>query len=450
MGWSSFILFVDLKKAFDKAIRELVMGWKQGDERERHEVITGLGIAPPFVKGIIDFIEKEKPVLQQLHLDDKVAELIKSLHTGAWFSIEGCDLAVVSKTGGRQGCRLGAIIFNLAYAVGLHRVRTILCKAGITLKVKCRDGKPFWAATADATLEAPASSAGHDIVEVTYVDDETIMMASSSSHRLRMAIDLTLKTLCEVFDELGFNINFNEGKTEAFLQFRGKTAVAFKKGLHANGNRIPLPDPAGARSLRVVREYKHLGSMLCDDGGSNEDVHRRTRSAMTAYSPIAVRVFGNSELPRETRLALARSLIFSRLFLHVQVWSVVTAWALQQLNCMYMRVLRRIAGMMRFGKVGTLSDLHVRTILNMPSIECYISKLRLTYLTSLLSAPTASLRALLAVHVPKGPGGRLPWVSLALSDMRALLKFYPGKLGELGEPTMHPERWASLICEFPR
>ena len=222
MGWSSFILFVDLKKAFDKAIRELVMGWMQGDERERHEVIAGLGIAPPFVRGIVDFIEKEKPVLQQLHLDDKVAELIKSLHTGAWFSIEGCDLVVVSRTGGRQGCRLGAVIFNLGYAVGLHRVRTILCKAGIILKVKCRDGKPFWAATADATLEAPASSAGHDIVEVTYVDDETIMITSSSPHRLRTAIDLTLKTLCDVFDELGFSINFNEGKPKLFCSFVGR------------------------------------------------------------------------------------------------------------------------------------------------------------------------------------------------------------------------------------
>ena len=78
MGWSHCILFADLTKAFDKAIREIVMGWKQGDEqRDPHAVVSGLGVPPAFVQGIVDFVKKEKSVLHATGLDAKAAELIK-------------------------------------------------------------------------------------------------------------------------------------------------------------------------------------------------------------------------------------------------------------------------------------------------------------------------------------------------------------------------------------
>eukprot|EP00973_Karenia_brevis_P045981 6368301-Karenia_brevis.AAC.1 len=72
--------------------------------------------------------------------------MIKSLHTGAWFRIGGLDSVIVSKSGGRQGCKLGAIIFNTVYAVALRRVKAKLREAGVVFVIKLKGTSAFWAA----------------------------------------------------------------------------------------------------------------------------------------------------------------------------------------------------------------------------------------------------------------------------------------------------------------
>ena len=75
---------------------------------------------------------------------------------------------------------------------------------------------------------------------------------------------------------------------------------------------------------------------------------RRTNAASAAYAPIAVKVVGRTSIPWRKRLALVTALVFSRLFYNVMVWSDVSVWALGKLNIVYMRVLRRVAGAVRF------------------------------------------------------------------------------------------------------
>ena len=67
------------------------------------------------------------------------AALAESLHRDAWFAIGGLDTAVTSKTGGRQGCKLGALTFNSAYSIGLDMLTWHLRNAGVAYKVKVPD-----------------------------------------------------------------------------------------------------------------------------------------------------------------------------------------------------------------------------------------------------------------------------------------------------------------------
>ena len=110
------------------------------------------------------------------------------------------------------------------------------------------------------------------------------------------------------FRELGLIINYGAGKTKAMVQYRGRDSVREKQRLHEAGG-FPLPDGAGAALLRVVACYKHLGSMLADDGSSNADVPRRVNVANAAYAPLAVKIFGRSVFPVKSRLNLATALV---------------------------------------------------------------------------------------------------------------------------------------------
>eukprot|EP00973_Karenia_brevis_P017938 2465190-Karenia_brevis.AAC.1 len=115
---------------------------------------------------------------------------------------------------------------------------------------------------------------------------------------------------------------------------------------------IDLPECLGSPSLRVVQEYKHLGSLISSDGSPAADAPHRAQSAMSAYAPLATKIFGCIRLSRHVRLRLYNALVVSRLIYNVHVWSNVSKAAYTRLNSVYMRGLRRIAGKCKFQQSG--------------------------------------------------------------------------------------------------
>ena len=80
-----------------------------------------------------------------------------------------------------------------------------------------------------------------------------------------------------------------------------------------------------------------------------------------------------------------------------------------------MRVLRRIAGRMRFEH--SEKDIDIRRYLKMPSIECILARARLRYIQRLVCRQPKVLVSLLASRVH---GRALPWMELVFADMMAL------------------------------
>ena len=118
---------------------------------------------------------------------------------------------------------------------------------------------PCWSHDgAHVETECKPDDGDETVVEVTFVDDEALMLASKSPRRPELAIQSLLEHLCSVFSTLGLEINFKPGKSEAFLVFRGKNAAKFTKRIHVDQRScIPLPAAASASRLRVVQTCKH-------------------------------------------------------------------------------------------------------------------------------------------------------------------------------------------------
>ena len=86
--WSIFILFIGLTEAFDKVLRELVVGWPDGLPRtEQASHLEAVGLDSKFVENIVHLVESERPVLKQAGIDMRVAELLRSVprHTYTLF-----------------------------------------------------------------------------------------------------------------------------------------------------------------------------------------------------------------------------------------------------------------------------------------------------------------------------------------------------------------------------
>ena len=89
---------------------------------------------------------------------------------------------------------------------------------------------------------------------------------------------------------------------------------------------------------------------------------------MAAYSPVAVKVFGSQFVTTEFKVTFMRSLVESRLFFNAHIL-VMSLRALRAMNGSYMRVVRRIADDVRFGKCEG-NDMQARLSIGVPSIDC--------------------------------------------------------------------------------
>ena len=452
-AWSSFVLFVDLSKAFDFAVREVIMGWMQNapqDNDDRRDHLVRVGIPEHAVDELLCWLEDRGPLLERMGAPPEVTGLVRSLHTCAWFQLPGDDVRLVTSAGGRQGCKLGALVFNLIYSVALKRIRQKMIDKGVVLHLRRTSDAPFWESHGNGGAWNDTEPEATPVVEVTYVDDEAFKLAASSPRLLVFAIDTLLSELVATFNAFGFHINWGAGKTEAFVTFRGKNSSNEKRKLFIdNDAKIKLPEGAGASHLRVVSEYKHLGSIIGADGGAGSDVPRRVSSAMTSYAPLAVKLFGSAQVSRQVRLALASSLIFSRLLYNAHTWSSWTATMYCKLNAVYMRVLRRIAGACRFDASNKLTDLDVRRRLGAPSMHCLIIRQRLTLLCTVLRDGSTSLKLLLATSGRGIDGEKMPWVRLIRNDLERLYKCNRDKLMDLGSPLENPDAWNVFISSYP-
>ena len=440
MVLSIFVLFVDLTKAFDNVLRELVFGWPSHIRPDRASRIAHLmdcGANEDVASWIYDYLEEHGTAFDQMHIDAKVTSLVRELHTKSWFQYQGCNTYVATMTGGRQGCKLGGIVFNSAYALVLIALRSKLTSSGITLRVKRRDG-PFW------DTSTPLAHDAEDVVDVAFVDDLCVVLFATSPKQLWCATMALLQVTTELFNFFRLFINWNKGKTEAFMKFRGKQSLSYYDKLRSDagfGIRLPGTD----LFLHVVSSYKHLGSVTDMCGSNYLYSKQRASSAMASYAPIATRIFGNGTLELCLRKCFCESLILSKLLFNAYL-RVFKVKEFKVLNSLYMRVVRRIGGNVRFDHTAC-SDLVARRQVNMLSLDCIILQRRLIYLARLVQSRCHPLQALLSQGTLQKDGSmrQLPWATQIRKDLRSCYSISAIAVSLLPDPDLQPTLWYELM-----
>ena len=457
-GLSWFVLFLDLSKALDFAVRETVMGWMQCsnlgsmDEKARH--LEKFGVPSELTHDLAAWIEESGGLLSSSEdVAGNAQAMINSLHDKAWFRLDKDECYIQTSAGGRQGCILGPVVLNLIYSIALRRTTKILAGKGLLVRIRCRDALPFWA-SAGTTWEWAAGATSEDaagdlLFEITFVDDVAAMLSAPSAAALLEVIPVFVCQLCFVLRSLGFVVNCAEGKTEAFVSFRGKQSAEFERQLATKGHKIELDPACGASELRLVKLYKHLGSMLDDSMRHHPDVEVRIQRAMGAYAPIASKVFGAREIARQVRLRLFFALVVSRLVYNVHVWGALPNRHYKRLNACYMRGLRMIAGRSRYSRESAMqaSDHDVRLELQAMSLQCVLIRRRLLLLSQIVRHGNPQLHRLLCTS--RRDGSKLAWVQAVLADMQIIFANCKNKLADLGPPDSNAESWWKFIHDFP-
>ena len=177
-----------------------------------------------------------------------------------------------------------------------------------------------------------------------------------------------------------------------------------------------LPASCGDRVLHIVPLYKHVGTYFNSNLGLMQEAAHRAASTMSAFVPLAGRVFGNCAIPFHIRMHFMTSLLMPRLVFNGGMW-VPTVAMLRKINVTYMRVLRRITNQMRFDSSVDANDITVRRMAKAPSIDCILQRARLLFMVRIIVDGPSTLIALLQ---QSHHGRQLKWVELLKQDMRSL------------------------------
>ena len=165
------------------------------------------------------------------------------------------------------------------------------------------------------------------------------MLLANSPKLLDKAIDVLLNILVPAFANMHLTINWQPGKTEALLKYRGNSAVQCREQRRQQDGKLAIPVPGyDGQAISIVGVYRYLGTFLDAAGETFRNTQHCVQKACTAYSPLAVKLYGSNLIPIPHRLAFMRSLVLSRLLFNVQT-SVLKQRDMQALNGIYMRVL---------------------------------------------------------------------------------------------------------------
>ena len=126
---SFFVLFVDLVKAFDRVIRELVFG--RVTDVSRH--LRDLGLTVSQLNFVTRFIARHGSLFKVFGVHPRVVQLVCNLHASSWVTCGSLESAIIVRVGGRQGCVFGSMVFNTPIALALMALGDELLSRGIVM-----------------------------------------------------------------------------------------------------------------------------------------------------------------------------------------------------------------------------------------------------------------------------------------------------------------------------
>ena len=230
-----FILFVDLKKAYDSIPRQAL--WL---------------------------------VLQKYGIPPVIINLIQSLHEGmkAEVSVSGGTTPAIEVNNGlRQGCTIAPTLFNLYFNMVITCWRDRCQPFGVDIFYKC-SGK--------LTGERTRSPSSFTATELLFADDAAAVSTS------RESMERAALVLEEVTSEWGLTVSVS----------KTKLLVA---GVNCEDTDLqPIYIRGGA--IEAMTEFKYLGTIIEANGSIQEEVEDRISKASRVFGALKGPVFSDSDL----------------------------------------------------------------------------------------------------------------------------------------------------------
>ena len=332
----TWIVFLDLVKAFDRVPRDLL--WT---------VLERFG-----------FPQKLIAILKSIHKNNKV-----KLTVGTATHVLRCIIGV------KQGDILGPILFTIFAAI-MITWRKIYDGPLCTFRSK----KDFILTGRRPNVKGIDFS----ISDSEYADDAAILFDS------RETLETFTPLLINHFEKFGMEVHVfhpdqpnKPSKTEV-LFVSGPPSSYINHITLADRNLQPI-DLGNNKLLPVVTKFSYLGSTLNTDCRDNEDVIFRIKKAGNAFGALRKCLFSNPNVALDAKRAVYEGLILSILLYGAESWCL-TEKLLSLLRIFHNRCIRSMCRVtLKQCFKFRISNEQLQGRLNMRSIDIYITKKQLRW-----------------------------------------------------------------------
>ncbi|CAE7300846.1 unnamed protein product [Symbiodinium sp. CCMP2592] len=288
---SAAILFLDLRAAYYRLVREAVTGADITDA-ELCQLMHRLGVRPEHVHDVAAYA-KAGGLIQ--HASTHFKRVLACTFHATYFVMDDVPTATATRVGSRPGDSISDILYGLAVADLSIDVRQQLADQGVPDAYM-----PTWADDISMPVLAPAAQ----LLDVANVAATTLHNAC-----LRRAM----------------SPNYDTGKTELLLAWHGEGARKGSTECYRTGKGHIQLHTAPPERLVCVTQYKHLGTTLRTTGGVRNDLRTKFAHAQAVVSPLMRSVFRRASVPLAQRATLLDTLAMTRATFGVAIWHHLTA-----------------------------------------------------------------------------------------------------------------------------
>jgi len=313
-GMETWVLLLDLVKAFDRVPRELL--WL---------------------------------VMERFGFPKLIIRLLKALHEKVLvnFEVEGVKKVIESIIGVKQGDLLGPILFNIygcAVMVAWRTIRAGMHERGELQSCVFKTNQDFVLGTATAHNRRNWRKKGEEFSmdDSTYADDTAALFAS------REDCEVGVPKLIDLMARFGGEVHVRKpGQVKAsksVVVFIAKKASEYAKGdLTFGGTDVSDIDVGKGCTVGVVKQAKYLGCLIDRDCKDDSDVKARIQQASRAFGSIQSCIFSNSAISMRVKAAVYTAVVLSVLLYGCEAWAL-TCKLWTYLRSFHRRCVRRIAG----------------------------------------------------------------------------------------------------------
>ena len=424
---SCAILFIDVQNAFYRLLRKHLVNSRQ-DKRGLQEMFRTLGLAEQaYEEFTTHFVDP--PVLEEGGLSPFLVSLFREFFETTWYAMEGTSVLTWTRRGSRPGDSFADICFGYA-------LKRILSKISKELQEKF----PFIDVTWNNKREPHSrpDDTCHSLGPLipVWADDVAVAISHMCPVTLMELLPQIVKAVLHGFYTFGLKPNMAKGKTELFVDLRGKGAVQARRELASQQYQIDLQSPVLAEPVHVVGHYKHLGTILQRGGSMYKDISTKFAYAHDVITKFRTQIFGNRALGLKYKTQMMKSLVLSTISYNSATWQARTQKQDKQIQKGYTKLCKRLAAL-HFGRQAIEWSLE-RTLgqLELPSIEVLLREARLRYLMQVVRFGQPHFWGLVqAEH---------QWFQLVKGDLEWMQSMCPSDEVPTGEPEgwPHVEWWA--------